>query len=90
MPALFLCALEPSEGEQAMSERAKRLGKFLERRDWTVFEANEECWKCGKRTSFADKAKFCMHCGSVLKHDQHEKEVLKDLEAAIKYALKKP
>ena len=72
-----------------MSRRAERLGAYLERRDWTIFEANDKCDKCGRITGFADSARFCQHCAAPLKRDQHRAHVLKGLEGAIKYALRK-
>lgn len=72
-----------------MSKRAERLAAFLERLDWTIYEANDECDKCGKRTGFADEDKFCKYCAAPLKRDQHRKAVLDELEAGIKYALKR-
>lgn len=67
--------------------RAKRLGEFLEGLGWFVFddEQTATCSNCG-HTSFGGK--YCSECGHALKRTKKSnKEVLEQLEDAIKYAL---
>lgn len=69
-----------------MTERAKRLAEFLEEKGWTVFEEKYVCHKCSLSTGYG---KFCYRCGSPLKRDRkNERDVIGEIESAIKFALK--
>lgn len=71
-----------------MSERAVRLGEYLENEfGWNVFETSDKCPKC-KHNNFDNK--YCGECGTKLPQKKDRKnEAVVELEEAIKYALKK-
>lgn len=68
-----------------MTERAKRLAKYLEGIGWTIDDDSRECKQCNS-TIYGGSYKFCPHCGT--KTAQKKKTAIAELEEGLKYALK--
>ncbi len=68
-----------------MTQRAKRLGQFLERCGWTVFEKQLLCKSCGHKDY---DCSFCKMCGHKMTKNINQLNALDQLEAGIAYALK--
>lgn len=67
-----------------MTDRARRLGRYLENNlGWEIQDNRAECG-CGV-VSYG--AKFCRECGKKLPKPPKKKETYESLELAISYAL---
>lgn len=73
-----------NNGCPSLTDRAKRLGEYLERAGWSVFDTDPVSIKCECGTE--TDTKYCPDCGR--KMGGTEKNVLEVMEAAIKYAMK--
>lgn len=69
-----------------MSTRAKRMIKYLEEElGWSVKQNKSQCSK--DEFHFGQSGKFCSECGAKTKQVK-DTEVVNEVEAAFKYALK--
>lgn len=75
----------------AKESRAKRLGRYLEQEcGWNVFEVYKTCSNCYERF-YGEEDAYCSKCGKELDNDSTElnKQVIDQLESAIRYAIRK-
>jgi predicted amidophosphoribosyltransferase len=53
---------------------ARKIGKYLESRDWTVFETNDKCENCDH--SCSPDANFCSDCGAPVVKKESQKQAI--------------
>ncbi len=60
---------------------ARKMGKYLESKDWNVFEMRIMCDEC-KKSCFSS-ARFCSHCGTRLNPKENQDEMIETLYQAF-------
>jgi len=71
-----------------MTARAKRLEFYLRTKlDWNTQADRRNCTECDARLH--EEHEFCWRCGEKAPEREIDKQVITELEKAIKYALRK-